>query len=145
MRNLIFSLLFGALFFAGCAGTSGPLPVSHTGLCSDRLYGVKWKVVMIDNDTVSLKRAPFVTFSADGKIGGFGGCNSFFGEASVTETAIDFIKIGSTRRFCSGERGVVERRLFSVLKGTKWWQFDEDDNLVIFDDEHRIVLVKSGR
>ncbi len=142
MRKLLFSLIFGTLFFAGCAGTSGP--AGHPAQCSDKLYGVKWRLVMIDNDTVSLRKPPFIRFSRDGGVGGFGGCNSFFGEASVTQTAIDFEKIGSTRRYCSGMNGEVERRFFAVLKGIKWWQFDEEENLVIFDDEHRLVLEKSG-
>jgi len=99
---------------------------------------------MMDNDAVSLKRAPFIRFSRSGGVGGFGGCNSFFGEASVTQSAINFEKIGSTRRFCSGMRGEVERRFLGILKGVKWWQFDEDENLVIFDDEHRLIFEKSG-
>ncbi len=142
MRKVLFSLIFGTLFLAGCAGTSGP--AGHPVQCGDKLYGVKWRLVMIDNDTVSLKRAPFIRFSKDGGVGGFGGCNSFFGDASVTQTAISFNKIGSTRRFCSGMKGETERRFFAVLRGVKWWQFDEDEKLVIFDDEHRLIFEKSG-
>ncbi len=141
MRNVTLFFLFGVLFFAGCAGVVGPKQPQE---CSERLYGVKWQVVMINNDPVSLAKAPYIRFAKDGKIGGFGGCNSFFGEVSVTETAIDFIKIGATRRFCAGVGGETERRLFSILKGVKWWQFDEDDNLVIFDDEVRLILKKSA-
>ncbi len=141
MRRFGLFLLFGVLFFAGCAGGVGPKPQEG---CSERLYGVKWEVVMIDNDPVTLERRAFIRFYEDGRIGGFGGCNSFFGEVSVTETAMDFIKIGSTRRYCAGMGGETERRIFSILKGQKWWQFDEDENLVIFDDEHRLILKKSA-
>ncbi len=141
MRRFGLILLFGVLLFAGCTGTTGP---KTPGRCSDALYGVKWDVIMIDNTPVSLEKMPFIRFSKDGAIGGFGGCNAFFGEASVTETAIDFINIGGTRRYCAGQEGETERRIFSILKGVKWWQFDEDDDLVIFDDEHRLILKKSA-
>ncbi|WP_457598310.1 META domain-containing protein [Hydrogenimonas sp.] len=137
-------LFVGVLMFAGCAPQMQPSAASMQEPCSQKLYDTRWRLVMIDNEVVKLPRSVFIRFRKDGTFGGFGGCNSFFGDAAVTETAIDFVRLGSTRRFCSGIEGEVERRLFSMLKGTRWWQFDETEDLVIFDDEHRLVFEKSG-
>ncbi len=140
VANKIFLFLFG-IFFFGCAGGVSAVPAEH---CNEKLYGAKWQIVMIDNDRISIEPAPFIRFSKDGRSGGFGGCNSFFTEAVITRTAMTFSKIGSTRRFCPGVNGEVERRIFSILNGVKWWQFDENENLVIFDSEHRLILEKSA-
>ncbi len=137
-------LFFGILFFAGCAPQVQPSAATKQEACSQKLYNHEWRLVMIDNEEVRVPKPVFIRFRADGGFGGFGGCNSFFGDAAITETAIEFVRLGSTRRVCSGMEGEVERHLFHMLKGTKWWQFDETEDLVIFDDEHRLVFEKSG-
>ncbi len=143
MVRALFLFFAGVIFFSGCSGIKGPMP--QTENCSEKLYAVSWSLKMIDNDEIALKNRPYIRFDKSGRMGGFGGCNSFFGDVSVTETAMEFFDLGSTRKYCSGMEGEVERRFFSTLKGTKWWQFDEEGDLVIFDDEHRVVLSRSGK
>jgi heat shock protein HslJ len=138
MDRSLLSLFIALFFFGGCATGNG---VKHQP-CREMLYGIKWNVRMIDNDLIGLKQKSYLRFSDDGKIGGFSGCNSFFGKVKIDETTMRFGIIGSTRKFCMGEAGRLERRIFSILKGTKWWQFDETGDLVIFDDEHRLILSK---
>jgi heat shock protein HslJ len=125
----------------GCAtGTGQP----DARPCRTKLYGTEWKLVMFDNDTIISKHPPTLKISDDGtRIGGFSGCNSYFGAITLNDTEIEFPKaLGSTRRFCAGEGGKMERKLFAFFKGTKWWQFDEEGHLVIFDDEHRLIFTK---
>jgi heat shock protein HslJ len=141
MRKIFVSLVLGILFMQGCA-VSGGQPGERA--CRTQLYGTGWKLVMFDNDAIVSKHPPTLKISDDGsRIGGFSGCNSYFGTVTLTDSEIRFPEaLGSTRKFCRGEGGELERRLFAFFKGTKWWQFDEEGHLVIFDDEHRLVFAK---
>ena len=144
MKSKLWSLLLILFFAQGCAVNGPGTPKS----CTERLTEVTWRLVTIDNDSVILKNSATLQFDKNGKIGGFDGCNSYFGKAEWTDSEITFGPVGSTRRFCRGEAGKVERAMLSMFKGTKWWQFDAENRLVIFDDEHRLIFVpkvqKSG-
>jgi|GEM_PF-1923770 len=132
-----FLLLFSLLLFGGCS-------VSHHTLhpsCHETLYGSVWHLKMIDNDKVTLKQSPYLQFTDDGKVHGFSGCNHFFGKVTIDETTMHFSgPLGGTRRYCIQEAGRIERRIFSMLQESKWWQLDTMGDLVIFDDEHRLIL-----
>jgi heat shock protein HslJ len=137
-------LWFGLFFLQGCAGQMPETDQAMHNRCETRLYGTQWQLKMIDNDPVTLRHPPTLQFDETGdRIGGFGGCNRFFGAITLTSTEIRFPKmIGSTRKFCRGEPGQWERRYFGLLKGNQWWQFDDRGHLVIFNDEHRMIFSK---
>ena len=135
----ILILFFLSLFMEGCAVNNAP---QNHEPCEEQLYGVTWKLQVFDNDEITLKHPATLRFEKDGKISGFSGCNRYFGKSELTSTTVTFGPIGSTRKFCMGPQGEVEKRLFSMLKGTKWWNFDEKKNLQIFDDEHRLIFSK---
>ncbi|WP_201352519.1 META domain-containing protein [Hydrogenimonas urashimensis] len=141
MGNIFWSLLATALFFLeGCAVNG--MANTHQP-CSEKLYGTTWNLRMIDNDRIDLKHPATIHFDDDGKISGYSGCNHYFAKAELTATTITFGPVGSTRRYCMGEAGKVEQRLFSLFKGKKWWNFDEKKRLQIFDDEHRLVFERA--
>lgn len=137
MRKAVWAFLIALLFFQGCAVSQNTSRTDEP--CETKLYQTTWRLTTIDNDPVRLKFPVTLKIGDDGRIGGFGGCNEYFGKAEITDNAIAFGPIGSTRKFCMGEAGRVERRLFSMLRGTKWWQLDGGE-LVIFDDEHRLIF-----
>ncbi len=141
MRKRFFSLLMIATLFLmeGCAVSNAQ---QNREPCEEKLYGVTWKLKMFDNDEIVLKHPVTIRFEENGKFFGFGGCNEYFGKSVVTPTTITFGPIGATRKFCRGPAGEMERRLFSTLRGKKWWNFDEKMHLQIFDDEHRLIFSK---
>ncbi|WP_456382925.1 META domain-containing protein [Hydrogenimonas sp.] len=140
MAKGLWSVLIAILFvFEGCAVEA----MQNHEPCQKQLVGTGWRLVMIDNDPIELKRPATIRFESEGKISGFSGCNSYFGKVTLDGTSITFGPIGSTRKYCMGKAGDVEKRLFALFKGTKWWNFDEERNLQIFDDEHRLIFVKS--
>ena len=136
MKHTLWGMILVLLFAQGCAVNGPNMPKS----CTERLEGVTWQLAIIDNDPVTLKNPATLKFDKGGKIGGFDGCNSYFGTAEWTDSQISFGPIGSTRRFCQGEAGRVERTMLSMFKGTRWWNFDAENRLVIFDDEHRLIF-----
>ena len=121
----------------GCVSSTSPKPSVD---CRSRLAAKAWHLVIFDNDPVKLH--PPVTLKIDetGRIGGFDGCNSYFGNVKLTDSQITFGPIGSTRKFCRGEAGKTESVLLGFFQGTKWWQIDEAGDLIIFDDEHRLIF-----
>ncbi|BDY12634.1 META domain-containing protein [Hydrogenimonas cancrithermarum] len=130
--------LITIFFLSGCAVDASARPEKA---CTVKLYGPTWELRLFDNREIFLKHPATIRFYEGDRVGGFGGCNNYFGTVSMTDNAITFSAIGSTRKFCLGEAGEVERMFLGMLKGTKWWHFDEAGNLVIFDDEHRLIFV----
>ena len=61
------------------------------------LISRNWQLPTEADDTLP---PVFVRFELDGKISGFGGCNSFFGSYIATDKTIDVHEIGSTRKLC---------------------------------------------
>ncbi|WP_300365428.1 META domain-containing protein [Hydrogenimonas sp.] len=110
--------------------------------CEEQLYDTTWRLEMYDNETITLKYPATIRFEKSGRISGFSGCNQYFGKSELTSTTISFGPIGSTRKYCMGPQGDLERKLFTMFHGTKWWNFDEEGHLQIFDDEHRLIFSK---
>jgi heat shock protein HslJ len=140
MGKRLWSVLVAILFvFEGCAVEA----IQKHEPCEKQLVGTDWRLFMIDNERIDLKHPATLRFENEKKISGFSGCNRYFGKVALTSTSIDFGPIGSTRKYCMGKAGEVEKKLFGIFRGTKWWNFDEERNLQIFDDEHRLIFVKS--
>ena len=137
MKRLIGLFFLIAWMMQGCVSSASPKPSLD---CRSRLTAKEWHLVTVDNDAVKLHAS--VTFKIDetGRIGGFDGCNSYFGKVKLTDSQITFGPIGSTRKFCRGEAGKTERMLLGFFKGTKWWQIDEAGDLILFDDAHRLIF-----
>lgn len=105
-------------------------------------YG-EWTVTGIGGDPVTGEVT--LVIGEDG-IGGTGGCNRYFGTATVDGNAITFGGIGSTRMFCTGD-GVMEQEsaLFAALEQVV--RFEASDNeMTLFDEAGvpAVVLVTAG-
>ncbi len=59
-----------------------------------------------------------LTFTADGRFTGSGGCNSLTGTYAVDGAKLTFAEVGTTRMACTDERGPVEAAVLGVLRGT---------------------------
>ncbi len=137
MKRVVWFFIAVAWMIQGCVSSTSPKP--SVG-CRSRLEAKAWHLVSIDNEEVKLRAPVTLKIDETGRIGGFDGCNSYFGKVKLTDSQITFGPIGSTRKLCRGEAGEMERRLLSFFKGTKWWQIDEAGDLILFDDEHRLIF-----
>jgi heat shock protein HslJ len=57
-----------------------------------------------------------LTFRPDGKIGGFAGCNRFFGNFVATDATLDIGPLGSTRKACPAPLMERERDFLHALE-----------------------------
>lgn len=95
----------------------------------DDLTNKVWKLEFLRQNEVEIgieQQIPTLEFDMQGKVKGFGGCNSFFGSFTVHGRTINIGEIGATRKFCDGEMelensyfealGIEARALFSEGK-----------------------------
>lgn len=71
-----------------------------------------------------------MTFSADGRVAGSTGCNSFGATATVSGNQITFGDVASTRRACNGPAGSLEADVLRVLDGVTTFRI-EGDRLIL--------------
>ncbi|GAA3010709.1 hypothetical protein Sfulv_32150 [Streptomyces fulvorobeus] len=95
------------------------------------LAGTTWTVTtLLDGETATSvpagtrDKAPRLTFGKDGTVEGSLGCNSFRGTAKVTDTAITFGPLVSTRMMCGEAEMDVERSMLAVLRGKTTYTLD---------------------
>ncbi len=65
------------------------------------------------------KRAPAISFAADGKVAGTGGCNRFFGGYEQKGDKLTFSPLGSTRMACPPDVMKKEQAFFEMLKAVR--------------------------
>lgn len=84
-----------------------------------KLTGKEYRVSAIGGTPVSGKRPITVKFGEDGRIGGFGGCNTYGGSFGETDGKITFGEIVSTMMAClDPTAGSQEGALHAALRGT---------------------------
>ena len=116
--------------------------IKNTVLKNRALLGAsKWKLVNIEQDRKMLpmvKRAnAWIIFNLDSnQVSGFGGCNSFGGNAEVKEGEIGFGQMLSTLKACPGDS--IERRLLETMVGQS--QFYIRNNILFITCQNNSTL-----
>lgn len=94
------------------------------------LAGTVWTVdTLVDGQTAGSVPAgvrAHLSFTADGKVTGSGGCNQLTGSYSANGDAITFTDMGSTFMACADDRGKVEGKVLPVLRGTVRYRIEAD-------------------
>ncbi|MEZ5488460.1 MAG: META domain-containing protein [Steroidobacteraceae bacterium] len=109
---------------------SGVLPDNHvlTKLI-DGITEKYWKLVELNGRSVpTLQREPHLILkAADGRVNGFGGCNSFTGSYKINEATarISFEQIASTMMACPSGTD-VEKAFHEALRSADSYSFSED-------------------
>jgi heat shock protein HslJ len=91
----------------------------------------RWLVTAIAGNA---NAGPTTTFelAADGAVAGKGGCNSYFGSATIDGDAISFGPLGATQMACAPELMDREAAFFAALESVVAWRAAEDQ-LVLLD------------
>ncbi|MDR0528565.1 MAG: META domain-containing protein [Zoogloeaceae bacterium] len=93
-----------------------------------RLFDVEWRLESMARDfggDFVLPNTLRLRFSAEGKVFGFGGCNSFAGTWESTEGgALVLGKMAASRRFCF-KNMEVETAFFQLLETVAFWRLEE--------------------
>ena len=104
-----------ALGLAACAAPSGPGAVSAAAAASPpaRLAGTRWVGVVDGNPDP--RTLPRLELTGGGRLSGFTGCNTMSGTWSEERGEARFGPILSTKRFCVGPEGEVEKRVLAAF------------------------------
>ena len=105
-RFSVATVVFGVLM-AGSGGTAADEP--H----SPGLTGPTWRAETIMGRPVIDASASTVTFDADGRVHGRGGCNRYFGAATIDGEQESFGPLGYTKMACAEALMDHEARFFS--------------------------------
>lgn len=103
---LFTSLLLG---LGGCAGA----PAAGPGAS---LAGTDWVLTRLDGDPVPTDIGITLSFAADGRVSGYGGCNRYFG--GYEQSGGERLRIGplaSTKMLCPGPGSKLEDRYLGAL------------------------------
>lgn len=82
------------------------------------LLDMVWTVTSIGGDPVLLPSKVTFSIAADYRVGGSGGCNSYFAEADLTGPPLTFSAVASTRMACDPALMDQEARFFAALGAT---------------------------
>ena len=136
MKKLIFAfyVLFATLVMTGCKCTKGTVS-------KDALVSSGWVLsAMNGNNTLKSKfpnKLPNITFTADNKVSGNGGCNQYGGSYTVdADGKLGLGQMMSTKMFC---QGVAEDEYMKNLSKADKAKI-EDKNLVLYSGDE-VVLV----
>ncbi|MCP5364107.1 MAG: META domain-containing protein [Hyphomicrobiales bacterium] len=117
------------MLFTGCAGTEKNPMADNT---SEALTGTSWLAEDIGGRGVIDYAQTTISFDADGRVSGSGGCNRYFGPVTMGENTIAFGVLGSTRRACPPALMDQEQKFFGALAVTRSYRFDEPGHKLVF-------------
>jgi putative lipoprotein len=106
------------------------------------LIGTSWRAEDIGGRGVVDNAQTTLTFDGEGRVTGSGGCNRYFGPATLQGDSISFGGIGSTRMACPPARMEQEQAFFAALAATRSYRFDESGQNLLFLGEDGAVLVR---
>jgi putative lipoprotein len=99
---------------------------------SPAITGLEWGVIAIDGIADLAGTQPTLTIGTDGAAAGNGGCNRFFGKATIDGALLTFSEVGSTFMACAPEAMHVERAFFDALSATQRYRLEE--GVLVFED-----------
>ncbi len=128
-RSLL--VLVSGVFLFGCA--------SSTANSTMDLTGTSWVAMEVAGTAVNTEQRPTLTFDQSDKINGSGGCNNYFGTASIANKALSIGPVGSTQMACEPAVMDQEMNFFAALERVRAFAL-EDELLLLLDDAGVTVL-----
>jgi heat shock protein HslJ len=89
----------------------GALAAEHKGL-----DGTNWQLLGLGSVGAVEGAQPTLSFSADGKVSGSGGCNNYTGTVTTSGMAIKFTGLAATKKSCSDELNKQEATFLKALE-----------------------------
>ncbi len=137
MQKFIFPFIAMTLIFSCCSCKSTKKSVGGEKF---DLVGTQWNLIAIDGMEISHDFAlrPFITFDTTGGVQGNLGCNTFFGEYSVTKKhKMTLSYQGATKRLC--QQMEVERLFLKALKRDVTRYEIKGDELILYVDNEEVM------
>jgi putative lipoprotein len=119
--------MLAVLAVAGCAITSREATVD--------LPGTSWTLVDLDGAEAIGDLPPSLTFTEDGTVNGFTGCNTFNGEVSIDGSTLTFGTLVTTRMACLDEALAAQEQAFlAAMEAVTNYTIDDTGRLVLEGD-----------
>ncbi len=83
------------------------------------LVGTSWRAVAIGESRVEAEAAPELSFEADGRVSGRGGCNGLHGAMALEDGVVNMGPFASTKMSCGEELDLQEMAFFQALEATR--------------------------
>jgi heat shock protein HslJ len=106
------------------------------------LVGKDWELEFLKSDGTQFgfeDKAPMLTFSEDGKVTGFAGCNNFFGSYDLTARTVKITGIGATKMHCNDAMD-LETAYLKVLSLELRALFSEGKLILSADGSSQMIL-----
>jgi len=123
-RFSVAAIAFGVMMAgSGCTAADEPEQPS--------LIGTTWRAETIMGRPVIDAAASTITFEADGRVHGRGGCNRYFGSSTIDGEQVSFGALGSTKMACAPALMDQEARFFQALDTAERWSLDQQGLLLL--------------
>lgn len=83
-----------------------------------------------------------ITFDAEGRVAGSGGCNRYFGPVTIGGNTIRFGNLASTKMACTPALMDQEQTFFDALAATRSYRLDDGGETLVFLDENGGLLIR---
>lgn len=108
-------------------------------ISTDQLTDSAWRPTVLGEMPIDEDTRIFIQFGADGRTGGHGGCNRFFGDYELNEGKLDFGMLGATRMACGEPADSFEISFLEALENTTS-AVRAGNRLAFRDAQDRILL-----
>ncbi|WP_159064955.1 META domain-containing protein [Thaumasiovibrio subtropicus] len=129
-----------ALILAGC------MTSSNSAKIGDQLFNKEWQLSQIDGafiDTEIVKQVPNFTLETGGRITGVGGCNRFFGDATLDGTHLSAPALASTKMMCiQNEVATIEAQFMQALSQGVHVEFLNESEVTLKGEAHTFVFTR---
>ena len=88
------------MMIAWLAACSSARPTEGTPAPAVDFNGTRWYLIAVHDTVKPGEKTPYITFQAEGKVVGFGGCNTFFGGYSKNGSHLRIDPLASTEMYC---------------------------------------------
>jgi heat shock protein HslJ len=124
------------------AGLSLLAACTHTAPRNDiNLSGTIWNLLLLDDNNSLPGGRPTLSFTEDGRITGYAGCNSYFGQAWISRDRIRFLDVGSHLTACEPRSAMdLEPIYHQALVSIRFFRV-ESGKLVLLDAKQTPRLV----
>jgi putative lipoprotein len=126
------------VMIAGCGSDEKTM----TQATPPALTGTSWLAEDIGGAGTVETAKTTMTFDAEGKVYGSGGCNRFFGPVTIKGNAIRFGLMGSTMMACPEPQMDQERKFFDALTGVRSYRMEDPGGKLVLLAEDGAPLVR---
>jgi heat shock protein HslJ len=120
----------------GVAAVAFGVMMADSGCIADEpdhagLIGTTWRAETIMGRPVIDDAASTISFEADGRVHGRGGCHRYFGSSTIDGEQVSFGALGSTKMACAPALMDQEARFFQALDTAERWSLDQQGLLLL--------------